>query len=95
MTKVIMNILTVASGLIKVEVPKRLLCFGENNVNIFQDVRNGVTIQIQECYVPFFFGIRYMAHQTNLAIQKRFHLPTVTTSTIVLLFFFLQISKTP
>ncbi len=47
LTKVIMDILMVASGLIKVEIPKRLLCFGENNVNIFQDVWNGITIQIQ------------------------------------------------
>ncbi len=73
-----MDILTVASGLIKVEVLKRLLCFGENNVNIFHDVRNGVTIQIRECCVPFFIGIHYMAHQTNLGVQKLSHLPIVT-----------------
>jgi hypothetical protein len=48
LTKVIMDIIMVAGNLIKVEVPKRLLCFGENNVNTFQDVGNGVTIQIQE-----------------------------------------------
>ncbi len=47
LTKVIMDILMVASGLIKVEIPKRLLRFGENNVNIFQDVQNGITIQIR------------------------------------------------
>ncbi len=68
LTKIIMDIFTVDGGLIKVEVPKRLLCFGENNVNIFHDVRDGVTIQIWERYVPFFIGIHYMAHQTNLGV---------------------------
>ncbi len=76
-TKVIMDILMVASGLIKVEVSKRLLCFGENNVNTFQDVEMELQSKFG-CYVPFFIGIHYTAHQTNIAVQKLSHLPTVT-----------------
>ncbi len=36
LTKVIMDIFMVASGLIKVEKPKRLLCFSEINVKLFK-----------------------------------------------------------
>jgi hypothetical protein len=36
--KVIMNTLMAINGLVKVEVPKRLLCFGANGVNTFQGV---------------------------------------------------------
>jgi hypothetical protein len=36
MTKGIMDIFMVVSGLTKVEVPKMLLCFGANSVSTFQ-----------------------------------------------------------
>jgi hypothetical protein len=36
MHKVIMDTLVAIGGLIDVEVPKRLLCFGVDSVNIFQ-----------------------------------------------------------
>jgi hypothetical protein len=36
--KIIMDTLMGTSGLVKVEVPKRLLCFGGNGVSTFQGV---------------------------------------------------------
>jgi hypothetical protein len=42
--KVVMDTLMVTNGLVKVEVPKRLLCFGANGMNTFQGVRHGVIV---------------------------------------------------
>jgi hypothetical protein len=67
----------VVGGLIEVEVLKRLLCFGVDDVDIFQGAWHGITIQIQQCYVPFFIRILWMAHSINLGVQTFFHLPMV------------------
>jgi hypothetical protein len=55
--KVIMNTLMATSGLVKVEVPKRLLCFGANGVSTFQGVQHGVIVHIQEYYAPLLIGM--------------------------------------
>jgi hypothetical protein len=41
------------------------LLFGIDGVNLFQGVKNGVTHQIQDKYVPHLKGIHYMARHTN------------------------------
>jgi hypothetical protein len=45
LTKAITNILMSVNGLTKVEVPKKLLCFGADGVSTFHGARNGVRIQ--------------------------------------------------
>ncbi len=52
-----MNTLMATSGLVKVEVPKRLLCFGANGVSTFQGVQHGVIVHIQEYYAPLLIGM--------------------------------------
>jgi hypothetical protein len=77
LTKVIMSFLFNASGLTKVEVPSRLLCFGVDGVSTFQGAEGGVIVQIQDLHVPFLRGIHYMAHMINLVVHIFFSLPIV------------------
>jgi hypothetical protein len=42
-----------------------LLSFGIDGLNLFQGVKNGVTQQIEDKYVPHLEGIHCMAHHTN------------------------------
>jgi hypothetical protein len=53
------------------------MCFDVNGVNTFQDLRLGVTIQIQRQYVPFVVDVHCVAHQTNIVVQTLSNLPLV------------------
>jgi hypothetical protein len=48
-----------------------------HGANVFQEVRNGVTCQIQDKYAHHLEGIHYMAHHTNLVMQILFHILVV------------------
>jgi hypothetical protein len=54
-----------------------LICFGANDVNVFQGTKSGVAKQIKENYAPHFIGVYYVAHRTNLALQTLSRLPLV------------------
>lgn len=65
------------TGLTKVEVASRLVCFGADGALVFQGSRNGVTVQMQQYMAPFLFGVHCMAHCTNLAVEPLSNLPIV------------------
>ncbi len=61
----------------KDQVVNKLMSFGTYNINVFQNVKFGVTKQIQDDYAPFSIGVHYMAHHMNLAMQTLFVIPLV------------------
>ena len=84
------------SGLLQLEVAKRLICFWANGALVFQGSRNGVIVQMKEHVAPFMFGIHYMAHRTNLAVEPLSNLPIVAkieTFCQAMFFYFSQSPK--
>ncbi len=65
-------------GLIKVEMPSKLLWFGASGVIIFQGTWSGFIVQTQDFHIHFLMGIYCMANRTNLAIYTIFGLPMET-----------------
>ncbi len=53
LTKVIMDILVNVNGLTKVEVPKKLLCFGAHGVSTFQGVQMELQSKIESVMFHF------------------------------------------
>ncbi len=51
------------------KVCNTLVCFGANEITIFQGLKFGVTTQLMHKHAPFVSGVHFMAHCTNLAIQ--------------------------
>jgi hypothetical protein len=64
-------------GLEEKQVGEKLVCFGADGVFVFQGSRNKVIVQLQEYAAPFMFGVHYMAHWTNLAVQPLLDLSLV------------------
>ena len=56
-------------GLSQAQIAERLICFAADGVSMFQGCRNGITLQLKEYVAPFLFGVHYMAHRTNLAVE--------------------------
>jgi hypothetical protein len=48
--------------------------FGVDGMNVFHKVHNGVIPQMQNKYSPHLEGIHYMAHHTNLVVQKNLNI---------------------
>ncbi len=69
MTKVIMEALMIGGGVPRNQIAHKLICFGANGVNVFQDTKSGVTKQIKEFYVFHSIRVHCMAHHTNLAVR--------------------------
>jgi hypothetical protein len=66
---IIVHFLIDLSGLLVVDVVNKVVCFGANNVTIFQGLKTSVTIQLMNKHNPFIIGFHCMAHQCNLAMQ--------------------------
>ncbi len=73
-TKVIMDALEKYLGVFNAIVVAKLLSFGADGVNVFQGVKNCITHQLKNKFVPHFKGVHCMAHHTNLAVQILFHI---------------------
>ncbi len=56
-------------GLNETKVANTLVCFGANEVTIFQGLKFGVTTQLMHKHAPFVNGVHFMAHHTNLVVQ--------------------------
>jgi len=54
----------------EVNVARKLICFGVDEVTIFNGVKSGVTIQLMQKHVPFVSDVHYMAHCTNLVVHN-------------------------
>ncbi len=74
---IIVHVFTDLSGLLVVDLANKVVCFGANDVIVFQGLKAGVTIQLMNKHNPFIVGIHCMAHQCNLAMQIFSSLPLV------------------
>jgi len=61
--------LVVFSGMSKIDIATKVVCFGVNGVIIFHGLITGVTIQLVNKHCPFVVGIHFMAHFCNLVVQ--------------------------
>jgi len=57
-------------GLSKEELSTKLLCFGVDGVDVFQEGKIGMTKQIKHSWASFSMGVRCVAHCTNLVVQS-------------------------
>ncbi len=64
-------------GVPRNQIAQKLICFGADDVNVFQGTKSGVAKQIKENYAPHFIGVYYMAHCTDLVMQTLLRLPLV------------------
>jgi hypothetical protein len=68
LTKMIMEALTIKGGMLRHQVVSKLMSFGVDNVNVFQDTKCGVTKHIWDDYAPVSIGVHCMAHHTNVTM---------------------------
>ncbi len=61
-TKVIMEALTIRRGMPRNHVTTKLICFGGDNVHVFQSIEFGVTKHIHNDYRFNSIRVHYMAH---------------------------------
>jgi hypothetical protein len=64
LTQMIMNSMMMGGRLSREELSKKLLCFGANEVNMFQKGKIKVTKQIKDSWAPFSMGVHCVAHIT-------------------------------
>jgi hypothetical protein len=57
-------------GLSMEELSKKLLCFGVDEVNMFQGVKTRVTKQIKDSWAPFSMHVHYVAHHINVEVRS-------------------------
>ncbi len=69
LTPTIVRSLINLGGLLMVNIANKVVCFGVDNVTIFQGLKIGVNVQFMNKHNPFIVGIHCMAHQCNLAMQ--------------------------
>jgi hypothetical protein len=72
-----MEALMIGGGVSRDQIAYKLICFGVDGVNVFQDTNSGITKQIKENYAPHSIGVHCMAHYTNLVMQTLLGLPLV------------------
>jgi len=70
LTEVIMISMMKGGGLSKEELSKKLLCFGADEMNVFQRGKTKLTKQIKDSWAPFSMGVHCVAHHTNLVVQS-------------------------
>jgi hypothetical protein len=68
LTKMIMEALTIKGGMLRHQVVSKLMSFGVDDVNVFQDTKYSVTKHIWDDYAPFSIGVHCMAHHTNVIV---------------------------
>jgi hypothetical protein len=54
-----------------------MIAFVVDGVNIFQDLKFGVTIQVCESWAPFNLGMHCVSHHNKLVTQNLFVFPLV------------------
>ncbi len=64
----IVHSFTNLGGLLVVDVVNKVVCFGVDNVTIFQGLKTGVIIQLMNKHNPFIVGIHCMVHWCNLVV---------------------------
>jgi len=69
LTPTIVRSLANLGGLLMVNIANKVVCFGAENVTIFQGLKIGVNVQFMNKQNPFIVCIHCMAHQCNLAMQ--------------------------
>jgi hypothetical protein len=62
LTTVIIHSLVIFGGMLETNIANKVLCFGADNVIVFQGLKTGVIIQLISDHYPFIVGIHYMAH---------------------------------
>ncbi len=72
-----MEALTIGGGMLRNHLATKLICFGGDNVNVFQGTKFGVTKHIHNDYGPDFIRVHYMAHRMNLVVQILLVFPLV------------------
>ncbi len=77
LTKVIMEALTIRGGMLRNHVTTKLICFGRDNVNVFQGTKFGVTKHIHNDYELESIRMHYMAHWVNMVVQTLLIFPLV------------------
>ncbi len=77
LTKVIMEALSIGGGMPRNHVATKLICFGGDNVNVFQSTKFGVTKHIHNDYRFNSIRMHYMAHWMNLVVQTLLVFPLV------------------
>ncbi len=65
-----MNSMMKGGRLSREELSKKLMCFGANEVNMFQGGKIKVTKQIKDSWAPFSMGVHCVAHYTNLVVKS-------------------------
>jgi len=54
------------------------MCLGVDGVSTFQGVRSRIIVLMKTQQAPFFVGIHYMPHRTNIIMQSFFSMPMVS-----------------
>jgi hypothetical protein len=57
-------------GVFKTNIVMKMMSFNAKNVNVFQGMKNGVTYQLEDKFVPHLEGIHFITHSTNFAECK-------------------------
>ena len=67
-----MDALQDLGGLLTEQIQEKLLYFGTNGAVIFQGVKGGITVQLQQEFALFLIEVNCSSHKTNLAIHVVF-----------------------
>jgi hypothetical protein len=75
-------------GVLDEKFSSRWVCCGCDKFSIFEGHHLKVTLQLKYKVVPFFIGVHYITHQTNLAIVVLSKLPLVSHTGSMLQFIY-------
>jgi hypothetical protein len=78
LTKVIVRALMSEGRLSQEEIGKKLICFGPDDVSVFQGTSNGCIAQIRDLYAPFSLGVHCCADRLNLVMEILSSYPLVS-----------------
>ncbi len=65
---VIIHSLVIFGGMLETNIANKVLCFGVDNVIVFQGLKTGVIVQLINKHYPFIVRIHRMTHQCNLVV---------------------------
>jgi hypothetical protein len=68
LTSISICFLVVFGGMSKFDTANKVVCFGANDVTIFQGLKTNVIVQLVSKHFFFVLMIHYMAHQCNFTI---------------------------
>jgi len=65
---VILDVMGRCEGLTNFDMASKWIYLGCDGDSVFEGIQYGVITQTKEQITPFFIGVHYVAHQTNVAI---------------------------